>query len=152
MRAFQVRDMAAGTEFIRSDTWEGRFLASAVCPDGSPAAGSESAYGLREAYATNEVLTQAGDQANQWILDYFSLNALPISPSRLTLAHESTLRIDPLDGSKVRVSGLAKPIPDDYCATATYRWAAGSGMTLDAALGQERATLARLLATASNPI
>jgi len=140
----QLRDAAAGTEYISAAAWERRVFAEDVATVGSAAYQSASVYDRRETYVNNPSIKAWDADAIAWAKAYSEANAVPPSRARLQLIHEAAQFLDPLDGTKVRIVGVQRSIPDDYAARASYKW--GPALAVDAELGGEAPSLARLIA------
>jgi hypothetical protein len=145
----QLRDAAAGTEYISGENWERRITAESVCPVGSDAYNSAAVYDRREGYVRNDALIQWDTISQGWALAYMTAAAVPPSRAQLELSHEAVQQIDPLDGTLVRVAGLKTPIPDDYAARATYQFI-GPNLSVTADLGGEPPSLTRIIAGGRN--
>ncbi|MES2459871.1 MAG: hypothetical protein V4671_04750 [Armatimonadota bacterium] len=144
LSCIQLRDASAGSEFIRAANWERVIRASELCDPGTPPALSESVYDARFGRVTNVSLKKWDASAQAWAKAYLTQQAVPPSRARVSLIHEAIERIDPLDGTLVRLLGTDKDVPDEYASRVSYRF--GGALSVDVELGGESPSLQRLLA------
>lgn len=142
--ALCVRDAAAGTEFLEAENFERYVTAEEVCTSGTDAYNSFATYGRREGVVENADIVRWSAESQAWLKAWFEKYAVPVSRPRLALVHEPTRQVSPGEGTQVRVSGLARAVPDFWPARVGYQ-AAGGLIGIEIELGDERPSLERLL-------
>lgn len=141
--AFQLRDTAAGDEFLRGDQFERYVTAEEVSDPGSDAYNSFATYGRQEAVIDNKDIVNWNADAIQWAKALFQRRAVPLARPNVELTHEPSQIVSPGEGMQVRISGLKADL-QDWCAKATYTWRQMM-LAIRMDLSDERPTMAKLL-------